>query len=134
MAKKIDMKTASTELTRNCLLGGDWEGQRVESFLERFTGTREYAEDFDEFDFLISDVVNAFPYIHYDPDTKRIVKVTNDPLLYAADREGLMYQIVGLDVVKMRMPDDDTLYEWYQAYAGICPGRTMSVAALGNHV
>lgn len=128
------MNAASMEMARVCLLGGDWEGHRVESFLERFTGTREYAEDFDEFDFLISDVVNAFPYIHYDPDTKRIVKVTNDPLRYAADAECLMYQIVGLDVVKMRMPDDDTLYEWYQAYAGICAGYTMSVTAWGNHV
>jgi len=112
------MKTASTELTRTCLLGGDRNGQRVESFLQRYTGTVNYAEDFDEFDALISDVINFSPYIHYDPDTSKIVKVTNNAALYAVDPAGCMYEIEGCDVVRMRMPDDDTLYEWYEAFTG----------------
>jgi hypothetical protein len=113
------MKTAPAELMRTCFLGGQWKGNRVESYLQRFTGTPDYAEDFDEFEAVAEDFIEFTPYIHYDPDTARIVKVTNDRLLYAVDRDGLMYQIEGLDVMKMRMPDDETLYEWYQAYAVI---------------
>lgn len=128
------MRAAPIELTRICLFGGDWEGRRVESSLHRFTGTADYAEDFDEFDTVVSDFINFSPYIHYDSDTKDIVKVTNDPALHAIGRDGLMYEIVGLDVVKMRMPDDDTLYEWYLAYAGIRL-RTPDVGgAEGYHV
>ncbi|CAJ6186407.1 Uncharacterised protein [Burkholderia pseudomallei] len=112
------MNIASTELTRVCLLGGDWKGHRVESFLERFTGTSDYAEDLDELDDLISDVINSFPYIHYARDTRKIVKVTNSATFYAVDGESRMWAVEGLGVAKMTMPDDDTLYEWYQAYVG----------------
>ncbi|RQR34825.1 hypothetical protein [Burkholderia sp. Bp9142] len=110
------MNVASTEMTRACLLGGHWQGHRVESFLERFTGTADYAEDLDDLDFLISDVVNFFPYIHYEPDTGKVLKVTNCAAFYALDREDQMLEVEGLSVARMRMPDDDTLYEWYQAY------------------
>ncbi|TDG05108.1 hypothetical protein E1N52_27115 [Paraburkholderia guartelaensis] len=128
------MRAASTELTRICLIGGDWEGHRVESSLHRFTGTADYAEDFDEFDAVVSDFINFSPYIHYDPETKNIVKVTTDLALCAVGGDGLMYEIVGLDVVKMRMPEDDTLYEWYLAYAGIHPRSPDGGSAEGNRV
>lgn len=128
------MKTASAELTRTCFLGGRWKGNCVESYLQRFTGVLDYAGDFDEFEAVVEDFIECTPYIHYDPDTARIVKVTNDRLLYAVDRDGLVHQIQGLDVMKMRMPDGDTLYEWYQVYADISTECTASVGGLANHV
>lgn len=130
------MNIASTEMTRVCLMGGDWEGHRVESYLERFTRTADYAEDFDDFDSLISDVVNFSPYIHYQPDTGRIVKVTNCATLYAVDPDGCMWEVEGLGVVRMRMPDDDTLYEWYEAFTGVRPKQDVlaQLANSGNNV
>lgn len=102
------MKTASIALTRVCVLGGDWNGWRVDGFNE-FRESETYC-DFDSFERLFEQLVREFPYVHYDDEHGRVVRIHDNTVLVDYDRYGVMLE---LEVRRLETPDYRTLRAWY---------------------
>ncbi|RDK09162.1 hypothetical protein [Cupriavidus lacunae] len=110
------MKIASVELTRVCTIGGEWNGlghDGVNTFWEEPYASESLAS-FDTFRAALVASINAFPYIHYDDDAQQIVQVSDDWELFGYDKDGNWTARTGLEVLKLKVPDDKFLLDWYQ--------------------
>jgi hypothetical protein len=99
MSKIIDV--ASSELTRICTLGGDWNG--FVAGCNSFDDTEVFAS-FDSFKRNFAASIKSTPFIHYETD-KDCVFLIND-----SDSTDL----AGAEVLRMELPDDLLLQTWYQ--------------------
>ncbi|TDG05109.1 hypothetical protein E1N52_27120 [Paraburkholderia guartelaensis] len=117
------MDIASIDLTRVCVIGGDWNGRCVEGYNE--FGDPETYRDFDTFERIFRTLVKECPYVHYDDEPGHVVRIHDDTVLMEYGRYGDEVVRKGLRVLKLEMPNYDTLLAWYgelKAVWGDSPG------------
>ncbi|AQV96474.1 hypothetical protein BJN34_21640 [Cupriavidus necator] len=110
------MKIASIELTRVCTIGGEWNGRGHEganTFWEEPSAS-ESLESFDAFRAAVAACISACPYVHYDDEAEQIVQINDDWELFAYDEDGNWTARTGLEVLKLKVPDDKFLLDWYE--------------------
>ena len=99
MSNTIDV--ASSELTRICTLGGDWNG--FVAGCNSFDDAEVFAS-FDSFKRNFAASIRSTPFIHYDTDKDRVLLVTDSD---STDRETA-------EVLRMELPEERLLRDWYQ--------------------
>jgi hypothetical protein len=110
------MNVASVELARVCTIGGEWNGrghEGVNTFWEEPYAS-ESLESFDAFRDAVVACIKALPYVHYDDDAEQIVQVSDDNELFVYDKDGNWKARSDLVALKLEVPDDSILLEWYE--------------------
>ena len=110
------MNTASEELTRVCIIGGDWNGRGCEganTFWEEPYAT-ESLETFEAFRAAVADCIRACPFVHYDNYAEQLVQVSNDSEFSRYDDGRNRGKRKGLDVLRLVEPDESVLRDWYE--------------------
>lgn len=99
------MKIASEALTRVCVLGGDWNGHAVDGAetLQAEPYVTAAFRTFESFWKAVDDVIALRPYVHYDDDRGRVIRITD--VVSCGD---------GLEVRRLYTPARQPLVEWYE--------------------
>jgi hypothetical protein len=116
LRKTRQMNNASVELTRVCVIGGNWHGHGHEganTFWEEPYVSQSLAS-VEAFRAAVAELIKAFPYVHYDDYAEQIVLVSDDPVPSHDDGDGNWVERKGLDVLRLVEPDEHTLREWYR--------------------
>lgn len=108
-AKKID--DASDELVRVCVLGGEWNSGCSVDGCDVFSEADTY-DNFEKFASIFEAAVRSARYVHYDENSDRVVLVSDDECSYEPGGEVRRYD---LEVLRLTIPDEATLREWYEA-------------------